>query len=99
MNFNLQRLLDLDLQYSQTDLLQFMIDNQSVVMLRNLLNDLSYYIKTSHIKRLISILTKNTGSQESTAKMLEVLMTSKSFKAIYYQKVKGAITQYKGSFE
>jgi hypothetical protein len=76
-----------------------MVDNQSVIMLRYLLNDLSYYIKTSHIKRLIGILTKNTGSQESTAKMLEVLLTSSAFKAMYYQKVKGAITQYKGSFE
>jgi hypothetical protein len=69
-----------------------MIDNQAVVMLRNLLNDLSYCFKTSHIKRLIGILTKNTGSQESTAKMLEVLMTSKAFKGMYYQKVKGAVT-------
>jgi hypothetical protein len=31
--------------------------------------------------------------------MLEVLLTSSAFKAMYFQKVKGAITQYKGSFE
>jgi ABC-type Na+ transport system ATPase subunit NatA len=53
-------------------------------MLRNLLDDLSFYIKTSHIKRLIGILTKNTGSQETTAKMLAVLLTSSAFKAMYY---------------
>ncbi len=75
-----------------------MIDNQSI-LLRNVLNDLSFLIKTAHIKKLITILTKNTGSQESTAKMLEVLLTSTAFKQMYYQKVKGAITQYKGSFE
>ena len=88
----------MDSQYSQTDIFQLMIDNQSI-LLRNLLNDLSFLIKTAHIKKLITILTKNTGSQESTAKMLEVLLTSTAFKQMYYQKVKGAITQYKGSFE
>ena len=69
------------------------IENESP-LIKVLLNDLSYLLTTSNIKKLISIMTK-TGNIE---KNLEVLLHCQAFKTLFYTKVK-AITSYKGSFE
>ena len=72
-----------------------MVENESPA-LKGLLGDISYLLKTAHMKRLISIMTKANG--DAAAKGLDALLHSQAFKVMYYSKVK-SITKYKGSFE
>lgn len=54
-------------QTSFQPLFQLMIENDSP-LLKVLLNDLSYLLKTSHLKRVITLMAKHSPSNESMAK-------------------------------
>ena len=76
-------------------LFQMMLENESSLF-TNLLNDFSYLLKTSHIKRLLHLITKL--SPDSMPKALSLLLSSTPFKQVYLHKV-SSLTSYKSSFE
>ena len=75
------------------------VQNEQTHSLKTLLNNLAYLFTTSkHMKHIISILVKSSPSGEASARNLEVLLQSQSFKTLYFAKVRSS-NKYKSSFE
>lgn len=72
-----------------------MVENNCDEQLRNVLNDLSYLFRNSHIKRLLQIILRSP----SKSRHLDILLNSKPFRTLFLQKVKSiASNKYKTSF-
>lgn len=77
------------------EVLTLMIENNSP-LLKQVFNDLSHLIKSTHVKRIIPLIMRSPESQ----KLLDLFINSKTFISVYIQKVKWLSSQkYKGSFE
>ena len=59
-----------------------MLDNDSPLLKSLLSGDLCHLLTTSHLKRLLSLISKDSGSNAS--KHLETLLSSQAFKGLYY---------------
>jgi hypothetical protein len=79
---------------SYSSLFKLMVDNDSA-LLKVIVNELSYLLRNKSLKTLISLF-KNADKNQS--KYLEILLTSKAFKELFYQKVYNG-TSYKHGFE
>lgn len=74
-------------------LFSLMIENESP-FLKYLLNDISYLLTSKDLKSFILMLQSSLNPEAQ----LEILIQSRIFKTLYYQKVK-SISKYKSSFE